>query len=213
MLKTLRGLSSGSWGQKKNLRALFYCSFSWRIQISHLQQHLRTTVHHHNNFLVYIYIYIYTHTHTDLWKYVCASDFYSFTADFVIYVCLYVCVIPLKFCIVLFHARQILMPQPILIAPRGPHRFIPSGEGASPSPFGPLNACGSVQEPPWGGPPWPPLLLPWPRKQKISVGPVPLFVASELLLGKRFAHMPRTYTPATGFELILWTCHICFLGN
>ena len=21
-----------------------------------------------------------------------------------------------------------------------------------------------------------------------------------------------TYTPATGFELILWTCHICFLG-
>ena len=41
----------------------------------------------------------------------------------------------------------------------------------------------------------------------------PVFVASELLLGKRFAHMPRTYTPATGFELILWTCHICFLGN
>ena len=72
------------------------------------------------------------------------------------YVC--VCVIPLKFCIVLFHARQILMPQPILIAPRGPHRFIPSGEGASPSPFGPLNARGWVHEPPWGGPPWPPLL-------------------------------------------------------
>jgi hypothetical protein len=50
-------------------------------------------------------------------------------------------------------------------------------------------------------------------KNKGSVCPVPLFVASELLLGKRFAHMPRTYTPATGFELILWTCHICFLGN
>ena len=111
VLKTLRGLSSGSWGQKKNLRALFYCSFSWRIQISHLQQHLRTTVH---------------------------------------------------------HPRQILMPQPILIAPRGPHRFIPSGEGASPSPFGPLNARGCVHEPPCGGPPWPPL-LPGPRKQKISV--------------------------------------------
>ena len=118
----------------------------------------------------YIYIYIYTHTHThtytDVSIYVCASDFYSFTADFVIYVCLYVCVIPLKFCIVLFHARQILMPQPILIAPRGPHRFIPSGEGASPSPFGPLNARGCVHEPPCGGPPWPPL-LPGPRKQKI----------------------------------------------
>ena len=132
VLKTLRGLSSGSWGQKKNLRALFYCSFSWRIQISHLQQHLRTTVHHHNKFLVYVYIYIYTHTHThthtDLCIYVCASDFYSFTADFVLYVCIYVCVIPLKFCIVLFHARQILMPQPILIAPRGPHRFIHEGE-------------------------------------------------------------------------------------
>ena len=69
-----------------------------------------------------------------------------------------VCVIPLKFCIVLFHARQILMPQPILIAPRGPHRFIPSGEGASPSPFGPLNAGVRVCEPPCGGPPWPPLL-------------------------------------------------------
>ena len=40
------------------------------------------------------------------------------------YICFCVCVIPLKFCIVLFHARQILMPQPILIAPRGPHRFI-----------------------------------------------------------------------------------------
>ena len=79
-----------------------------------------------------------------------------------------VCVIPLKFCIVLFHARQILMPQPILIAPRGPHRFIPSGEGASPSPFGPLNARGCVHEPPCGGPPWPPL-LPGPRKQKIRV--------------------------------------------
>ena len=170
VLKTLRGLSSGSWGQKKNLRALFYCSFSWRIQISHLQQHLRTTVHHHNKILVYIYIYIHTHTHTYTYLsiYVCASDFYSFTADFVIYVCLYVCVIPLKFCIVLFHARQILMPQPILIAPRGPHRFIPSGEGASPSPFGPLNARGCVHEPPCGGPPWPPL-LPGPRKQKISV--------------------------------------------
>ena len=28
------------------------------------------------------------------------------------------------------------------------------------SPFGPLNARGCVHEPPWGGPPWPPLLLP-----------------------------------------------------
>ena len=84
------------------------------------------------------------------------------------YICVCVCVIPLKFCIVLFHARQILMPQPILIAPRGPHRFIPSGEGASPSPFGPLNARGCVHEPPCGGPPWPPL-LPGPRKQKIRV--------------------------------------------
>ena len=70
VLKTLRGLSSGSWGQKKILRALFYCSFSWRIQISHLQQHLRTTIQHHNNFLVYIYIYVYilyihTHIYTD----------------------------------------------------------------------------------------------------------------------------------------------------
>ena len=59
--------------------------------------------------------------------------------------------IPLKFCIVLFHALQILMPQPILIAPRGP-----------------LNARGCVHEPPCGGPPWPPL-LPGPRKQKIRV--------------------------------------------
>ena len=193
VLKTLRGLSSGSWGQKKNLRALFYCSFSWRIQISHLQQHLRTTVHHHNKFLVYIYIYTHTHTHTytDLSIYVCASDFYSFTADFVIYVCLYVCVIPLKFCIVLFHARQILMPQPILIAPRGPHRFIPSGEGASPSPFGPLNARGWVHEPPWGGPPWPPL-LPWPRKQKIrGRSGRPDFCHVRIIIWKTF----RPYAP------------------
>ena len=29
--------------------------------------------------------------------------------------CVCVCVIPLKFCIVLFHARQILMPQPMPI--------------------------------------------------------------------------------------------------
>ena len=131
-------------------------------------------------FSIYIYIYVHTHTHThtDLCIYVCASDFYSFTADFVIYVCLYVCVIPLKFCIVLFHARQILMPQPILIAPRGPHRFIPSGEGASPSPFGPLNARGCVHEPPCGGPPWP-LLLPWPRKQKISGCRTPRFLSCQ----------------------------------
>ena len=59
----------------------------------------------------------------------------------------------------------VCVPQPILIAPRGPHRFIPSGEGASPSPFGPLNARGCVHEPPCGGPPWPPL-LPGPRKTK-----------------------------------------------
>ena len=77
--------------------------------------------------------------------------------------CVCVCVIPLLYCT---FSWQILMPQPILIAPRGPHRFIPSGEGASPSPFGPLNARGCVHEPPCGGPPWPPL-LPGPRKQKI----------------------------------------------
>ena len=110
------------------------------------------------------------------------------------YVC--VCVIPLKFCIVLFHARQILMPQPILIAPRGPHRFIPSGEGASPSPFGPLNARGCVHEPPCGGPPWPPL-LPGPRKQKISVRGVTLF--SRKFLG----HVLRIYVFASEFFLIL----------
>ena len=98
------------------------------------------------------------------------------------------CVIPLKFCIVLFHARQILMPQPILIAPRGPHRFIPSGEGASPSPFGPLNARGCVHEPPCGGPPWPPL-LPGPRKQKIS-GPT-RFCRVRIIIGKTFRlHAP-----------------------
>ena len=76
------------------------------------------------------------------------------------YIC--VCVIPLLYCT---FSWQILMPQPILIAPRGPHRFIPSGEGASPSPFGPLNARGCVRQPPCGGPPWPPL-LPGPRKPK-----------------------------------------------
>ena len=127
---------------------------------------------------------------------IAVCDFYSFTADFVIYVCMCVCVcvISLKFCIVLFHARQILMPQPILIAPRGPHRFIPSGEGASPSPFGPLNARGCVHEPPCGGPPWPPL-LPGPRKRKISLilSYIPVFVVSELFFSKRFAHIPRTY--------------------
>ena len=183
VLKTLRGLSSGSWGQKKNLRALFYCSFSWRIQISHLQQHLRTTVHHHNKFLVYIYTHTHIHTHWSMYI-VCASDFYSFTADFVIYVSIYICVcVWSHFCIVLFHARQILMPQPILIAPRGPHRFIPSGEGASPSPFGPLNARGCVCEPPCGGPPWPPL-LPWPRKTKNQRHvALPRFVVSELFFG------------------------------
>ena len=150
VLKTLRGLSSGSWGQKKNLRALFYCSFSWRIQISHLQQHLRTTVHHHNKFLVYIYIYIYTHTHTHILIYVYTSVplISILTADFVMYVCVCVCVcvIPLKFCIVLFHARQILMPQPILIAPRGPHRFMGSSRKlGSTCPNPPLNKAFFVQ--------------------------------------------------------------------
>ena len=157
-------------------------------------------------FSIYIYIYIHTHTHThtytDLCIYVCASDFYSFTADFVIYVCLYVCVIPLKFCIVLFHARQILMPQPILIAPRGPHRFIPSGEGASPSPFGPLNARGCVHEPPCGGPPWPPL-LPGPRKRKIRSA------SSHTLIHTRFCRVRiiffETFRPYTTYVRI----HIC----
>ena len=170
---------------------------------------------------IYIYIHTHTHTHTHLCIYVCASDFYSFTADFVIYVCLYVCVIPLKFCIVLFHARQILMPQPILIAPRGPHRFIPSGEGASPSPFGPLNARGCVHEPPCGGPPWPPL-LPGPRKRKISLisyisySHTYPFLSCQNYFFRNVSpiYHVRTYTymPATGFALILWTCHICFLG-
>ena len=104
------------------------------------------------------------------------------------------------------------MPQPILIAPRGPHRFIPSGEGASPSPVGPLNARGWVRQPPWGGPPWPPL-LPWPRKQKISGCRTPRFCRVRIVFSKRFAHVPLTYTPATGFQLILFTCHTCFLGK
>ena len=66
-----------------DLRALFYCSFSWRIQISHLQQHLRTTVKHHNKFLVYIYTYmyilgvvIYTHTHTHIYIYIYTDAIY-----------------------------------------------------------------------------------------------------------------------------------------
>ena len=63
------------------------------------------------------------------------------------YIC--VCVIPLLYCT---FSWQILMPQPILIAPRGPHRFIPSGEGASPSPFGPLNAGVRVRAPLWRPP-------------------------------------------------------------
>ena len=102
------------------------------------------------------------------------------------------CVIPLKFCIVLFHARQILMPQPILIAPRGPHRFIPSGEGASPSPFGPLNARGCVHEPPCGGPPWPPL-LPGPRKTKNKHVVV---CVSVTLFSRKFLAMCSVYTSA-----------------
>ena len=114
-----------------------------------------------------------------------------------------VCVIPLKFCIVLFHARQILMPQPILIAPRGPHRFIPSGEGASPSPFGPLNARGCVHEPPCGGPPWPPL-LPGPRKRKIS-----LIHQPHTLIHTRFCRVRiiffETFRPYTTYVRI----HIC----
>ena len=36
----------------------------------------------------------------------------------------------------------------LLIAPQGPHCFIPSREGPSPSPFSPLNARGCVREPP-----------------------------------------------------------------
>ena len=150
-------------------------------------------------FSIYIYIYTHTHTHTDLCIYVCASDFYSFTADFVLYVCIYVCVIPLKFCIVLFHARQILMPQPILIAPRGPHRFIPSGEGASPSPFGPLNARGCVRQPPCGGPPWPPL-LPGPRKQKIRVRSVGHTFFSEI---------SRPCAPYIRLRLRVFFCFFC----
>ena len=104
--------------------------------------------------------------------YVCPSDFYSFTADFV--------------------APPILIAQPILIAPRGPHRFIPSGEGASPSPFGPLNARGCVHKPPCGGPPWLPL-LPGPRKQKIRGVSVTLF--SRKFLG----HVLRIYVCASEF--------------
>ena len=100
------------------------------------------------------------------------------------------------FCIVLFHARQILMPQPILIAPRGPHRFIPSGEGASPSPFGPLNARGCVHEPPCGGPPWPPL-LPGPRKQKIRVRSDGVWVT--LFSRKFLGHVLRIYVCASEF--------------
>ena len=102
VLKTLRGLSSGSWGQKKNLRALFYCSFSWRIQISHLQQHLRTTVHHHNKFLVYIYIYIHAHTHTHTYwsMYIRLCLWFLFFHCWFCYICMYmcVCVIPLLYC-------------------------------------------------------------------------------------------------------------------
>ena len=41
----------------------------------------------------------------------------------------------------------------------------------------------------------------------------PAFCRVRIIIVKRFDHVPRTYTPATGFELILWTCHICFLGN
>ena len=147
-------------------------------------------------FSIYIYIYIYAHTHTHILIYVYTSVPLIFILSLLIllymYVCVCVCVIPLKFCIVLFHARQILMPQPILIAPRGPHRFIPSGEGASPSPFGPLNARGCVHEPPCGGPPWPPL-LPGPRKQKIRVRSVTLF--SRKFLG----HVLRIYVCASEF--------------
>ena len=151
---------------------------------------------------IYIYIYIYSHTHTDLCIYVCASDFYSFTADFVIYVCIYVCVcvcvIPLLYCT---FSWQILMPQPILIAPRGPHRFIPSGEGASPSPFGPLNARGCVHEPPCGGPPWPPL-LPGPRKQKIRVRSDGVWVT--LFSRKFLGHVLRIYVCASEFFLFFF---------
>ena len=123
---------------------------------------------------------------------VCASDFYSFTADFVVYVCIMcVCVIPLKFCILLFHARQNLMPQPILIAPRGPHRFIPSGEGASPSPFGPLNARGCVHEPPMASPP----AVTSKTKNKCVSGPA--FCRVRIIIGKTF----RPYAP------YIYTCH------
>ena len=76
---------------------LFYCSFSWRIQISHLQQHLRTTVHHHNNFLVYIIIYIYiyiyiyiSHTHTHLLIYVYTSVPLIFILSLLILLYMYV---------------------------------------------------------------------------------------------------------------------------
>ena len=98
------------------------------------------------------------------------------------------------------------MPRPILIAPRGPHRFIPSGEGASPSPFGPLNARGCVHEPPCGGPPWPPL-LPGPRKRKISLilSYIPVFVVSELFFSKRFETF-RPYTPC------IYACHRLFVN-
>ena len=41
----------------------------------------------------------------------------------------------------------------------------------------------------------------------------PRFCRVRIIVLKRFAHVLRTYTPATGFELILFSCHTCFLGK
>ena len=51
------------------------------------------------------------------------------------------------------------------------------------------------------------------EKQKISGCRTPRFCPVRIIFSKRFAHVPLAYTPATGFQLILFTFHTCFLGK
>ena len=144
-------------------------------------------------FSVYIYIYLYTHTHTHTYIYWC----YLYTSAPLIFI---------LSLLILLHRLYWLLREVLIALYRAERELLPL-----PSVL--LMRAAVCTSPPCGGPPWPPL-LPWPRKQKISVRS--RFLSRQNYYWENVSPIcpvrTFTYTPATGFELILWTCHICFLG-